>query len=114
MEQISEPNTAPPAKSSTTAATNAASTAAAPAPAPAPLSVPALLAAMLKSAPKISDLFFSTGKPPMVEVNGRLAQVRVRALTPKDTQHIADHLIGDNKHALGNLREQGSCDVSYS
>lgn len=69
---------------------------------------------MLKSAPKISDLFFSTGRPPMVEVNGRLAAVRVRALTPKDTEHIADHLIGDNKQALGNLREQGSCDLSYS
>jgi twitching motility protein PilT len=86
----------------------------APAPAPAPVSTPALLTAMLQSAPKISDLFFSPGKPPMVEVNGRLMPVGSRALSPDDTRHIGTELIGNNKYALGNLREQGSCDVSYS
>jgi twitching motility protein PilT len=85
-----------------------------PAQAPAPFSTPALLAAMLRSAPKISDLFFSPGKPPMVEVNGKLAPVGGRTLTPDDTRHISSELIGNNKHALGNLRDQGSCDVSYS
>jgi twitching motility protein PilT len=69
---------------------------------------------MLRSAPKISDLFFSPGKPPMVEVNGRLVPTGPRAMTPEDTQHVASELIGNNEHALGNLREQGSCDVSYS
>src|SRR3954469_3825946 len=86
----------------------------APAPAPAPFSTPALLAAMLRSAPKISDLFFSPGKPPMVEVNGTLSPVGARILTPDDTRHIASELIANNKHALGNLKDQGSCDVSYS
>jgi twitching motility protein PilT len=89
-------------------------TAAAPAQASAPFSTPALLAAMLRSAPRISDLFFSPGKPPMVEVNGKLAPVGARTLTPDDTRHISSELIGNNKHALGNLRDQGSCDVSYS
>jgi len=88
--------------------------AAAPAQASAPFSTPALLAAMLRSAPKISDLFFSPGKPPMVEVNGKLAPIGARTLTPDDTRHISSELIGNNKHALGNLRDQGSCDVSYS
>jgi len=69
---------------------------------------------MLRSAPKISDLFFSPGKPPMVEVNGRLVPTGPRAMTPEDTQHVASELIGNNEHARGNLREQGSCDVSYS
>jgi twitching motility protein PilT len=69
---------------------------------------------MLRSAPKISDLFFSPGKPPLVEVNGKLLQVGGRVLTPDDTRHIATELIGKNKFALENLREQGSCDVSYS
>jgi twitching motility protein PilT len=87
---------------------------AAAAPASAPFSTPALLAAMLRSAPKISDLFFSPGKPPMVEVNGKLAPVGARTLTPDDTRHISSELIGNNKHALGNLKDQGSCDVSYS
>ena len=87
---------------------------AAPAQAPAPFSTAALLAAMLKSATKISDLFFSPGKPPMVEVNGKLAPVGARILTPDDTRHIASELIANNKHALGNLKDHGSCDVSYS
>jgi twitching motility protein PilT len=69
---------------------------------------------MLRSSAKISDLFFSPGKPPMVEVNGRLKPTGPRALTADDTRQIASDLIGDNKHAHGNLREQGSCDVSYS
>ena len=69
---------------------------------------------MLRAAPKISDLFFSPGKPPMVEVNGKLAAVGARTLTPDDTRHIAAELIANNKHSLGNLKEHGSCDVSYS
>ena len=50
----------------------------------------------------------------MVEINGRLSQVGVRALAPDQTRQIATELIGNNKHALGNLREHGSCDISYS
>ena len=102
---MSSPSTTPSASSAS---------AAAPAVKVAPFSTPALLAAMLRSAPKISDLFFSPGKPPMVEVNGRLVPTGPRAMTPEDTQHVASELIGQNEHALGNLREQGSCDVSYS
>src|SRR5215475_2702143 len=91
-----------------------APSAAATAPAPVPFSTPALLGAMLRKSAKISDLFFSPGKPPMVEINGKLTPTGPRALTPDDTRHIASELIGNNKHALENLREQGSCDVSYS
>src|SRR5260221_7654414 len=100
-----------PGVSSSPSATGAA---VAPAPDKAPFSTPALLAAMLRSAPKISDLFFSPGKPPMVEVNGRLTATGPRAMTPDDTRHLANDLIGNNEHALGNLRQQGPCDVSYS
>lgn len=84
------------------------------APAPAAFSVPGLLAAMLRAAPKISDLFFSPGKPPLVEVNGRLSPVGARSLTPDDTRYVAKELIGSNKQALEKLQENGSCDVSYS
>jgi hypothetical protein len=57
--------------------------AAAPAAAPTTHSSTAtLLAIMLRAAPQVSDLFFSPGKPPMVEVHGRLTQVGSRALTP--------------------------------
>src|SRR5215813_8834307 len=90
-------------------------TAAAIAPAPAPqFSTRAMLTAMLKTSAKISDLFFSPGKPPLVEVNGRLTAVGNLKLTPADTQRIAADLIGDNNHAQTNLQEKGSCDVSYS
>jgi twitching motility protein PilT len=81
----------------------------------APFSTPALLAAMLKTSPKISDLFFSPGRPPLVEISGKLSPAgATRTLTVDDTRHIASELIGHNQHALGNLKELGSCDVSYS
>ena len=91
----------------------AAPRAAAPVPASAPFSVAEILSVMLRAAPKISDLFFSPSKPPMIEVNGCLSPVGARVLTPDDTLRIAKELVGNNKHAADNLREQGSCDVSY-
>ena len=88
--------------------------AAAAAPALAPLSTPALLASMLNTSAKISDLFLSPGKPPLVEINGKLHPAGTRNLVPDDTRRIAAELIGDNQHALATLRENGSCDISYS
>jgi twitching motility protein PilT len=99
---------------STASQSAAASAPALAAPSPPTFSTAALLTAMLRSSAKISDLFFSPGKPPMIEVNGRLVATGPRALTPEDTRHIASELIGGNQTALDNLREQGSCDVSYS
>lgn len=90
-------------------------TAAAAAPAGTSISTPELLAAMLRTSPKISDLFFSPGKPPLVEISGQLACAgATRSLTSEDTRRIASDLIGNNQHAIDNLKELGSCDVSYS
>jgi twitching motility protein PilT len=100
--------------SSTTTSPAPTAAAVAPATTPTPISTRAMLTAMLKVSAKISDLFFSPGKPPMVEENGRLTPVGNLKLTPADTQRIAADLIGDNKHAQTNLQEKGSCDVSYS
>lgn len=72
---------------------------------------------MLQTSTNISDLFFSPGRPPLVEVNGRLLPGvgdGQRPLTVEDTRRIAGELIGNNKHAEGLLKEHGSCDVSYS
>jgi twitching motility protein PilT len=80
------------------------------------VATPALLGAMLRAADKISDLVFSPGRPPQVQVHGQLIPVQVAALatlTPDDTRHIAIDLIGENKQAVASLREQGSCDISY-
>jgi twitching motility protein PilT len=113
---MSSPSNVPPnVVPAATAARATGPAAAATAPAPAPFSTPALLAAMLKSSPRISDLFFTPGKPPLVEISGKLAPVGVpRTLSSEDTRHIASNLIGNNPHALSNLKELGSCDVSYS
>src|ERR1700726_4329370 len=80
------------------------------------VATPALLAAMLRAADNISDLIFSPGRPPQVQVYGRLIPVQVpgmSVLSPDDTRQIAADLIGDNKQAVATLRENGSCDISY-
>src|ERR1700730_8103153 len=81
------------------------------------VATPALLAAMLRAADKISDLIFSPGRPPQVQVYGRLIPVQVpgmSVLSPDDTRQIAADLIGDNKQAITTLREHGACDISYA
>ncbi len=77
----------------------------------------ALLSALLRANDQVSDLLFSPGRPPQVEVHGRLLAVRgprVHVLTADDTRRVAADLIGSNKQAITILREQGSCDVSYA
>ncbi|HXM11103.1 MAG TPA: PilT/PilU family type 4a pilus ATPase [Terriglobales bacterium] len=106
-------NSAPSVASPALRPANAAATAAVPA--AAPFSTPALLVAMLKTAERVSDLFFTPGKPPLVEINGKLTPAGAsRILTVDDTRRIASDLIGNNQHAIENLKERGSCDVSYS
>ena len=71
---------------------------------------------MLRAAEKISDLIFSPGRPPQVQVYGQMIPVQVPGLTvlsADDSRHIAADLIGDNKQAINTLREHGSCDISY-
>ena len=80
------------------------------------VATPALLGAMLHAAEKISDLIFSPGRPPQVQVYGQMIPVQVPGFTilsTDDTRRIAADLIGDNKQAINTLREHGSCDVSY-
>jgi twitching motility protein PilT len=77
---------------------------------------PVLLSGMLRASEKVSDLIFSPGRPPQVEIHGQLTAVEISgasALTADDTRRIAADLIGTNKQAINTLREQGSCDVSY-
>ena len=75
-----------------------------------------LLAAILRANDQISDLIFSPGRLPQVEIHGQLIGVQGAGLSPftaDDTRRIASDLIGENKQAIGLLREQGFCDVSY-
>ena len=113
---MSSPANRPPNGVPTAVAPVAAARAAtAAAPAVTPMSTPELLASMLRISARVSDLFFSPGKPPLVEINGKLAPAgAARPLTSEDTRRIAADLIGNNQIATDNLKRLGSCDVSYS
>jgi twitching motility protein PilT len=76
-----------------------------------------MLAAMLRVSPQVSDLIFSPGRPPQVELNGQLTPVKIEGvpmLRAEDTVRVATDLIGTNKTAFDKLRTEGSCDISYS
>jgi twitching motility protein PilT len=76
-----------------------------------------LLAAMLRANPRVSDLIFSPGRKLQVQVNDEFVTVErpgLSFLTADDTRRIASDLLGNNKAAIGMLREQGYCDVSYA
>lgn len=71
---------------------------------------------MLRAEQKISDLIFSPGRPPQVQVYGQMIPVQVTGLSvlsADDTRHIAADLIADNKQAITTLREHGACDISF-
>jgi twitching motility protein PilT len=72
---------------------------------------------MLSISDKISDLIFSPGRPPQVELIGRLTPVKLpglEILTPAHTAGIAQALIGTNKAAAESLEKWGSADLSFS
>jgi len=71
---------------------------------------------MLKSAPHVSDLIFSPGRAPQVEVSGELVELKYKGLeclTPSDTSYIAYDIIGKNETPIRKLEQDGSADLSY-
>lgn len=83
---------------------------------PKTLSVPQLIAAMLNTKGHVSDLIFSPGRTPQVEVNGQLVELNFKGLgrlTTSDTDHIAKVILGNNEHASQDLETKGSADLSY-
>jgi twitching motility protein PilT len=82
-----------------------------------PVPTATIISSMLRASGKISDLIFSPGRAPQVEISGQLAQLKipgVGVLNSEDTARIAGDLIGHNTHAVEKLRLEGSCDISYS
>jgi twitching motility protein PilT len=76
-----------------------------------------LLGAVLRAHARVSDVIFSPGRTLQVQINGALINLEAPGLSPltaDDTRRIASQLIGNNKAAIGMLREQGYCDVSYA
>ena len=76
-----------------------------------------LLTAILHANPRVSDVIFSPGRKLQVQISGEFAGAEfsnLPALNADDTRRIASNLIGNNKAAIGMLREQGYCDISYA
>jgi twitching motility protein PilT len=72
---------------------------------------------MLAVADNISDLNFSIGRPPQVEINGRLTPVEVkglRNLTAYQTEIIAMSLLEGNTDAARRFIQTGSTDIGYA
>ena len=79
--------------------------------------LPPVIEQMLKAAEGISDLNFSVGQAPQVEVNGQLRPVQpsgLQKLTPYQTEIIAMTLMHGNPDAAQRLAHTGSADLSYS
>ncbi len=82
-----------------------------------------VLRRMLAVSDKVSDLIFSPGRPPQVELIGKLQPVHIpglEKLTPAHTAGIAKLIIGSNMRAghnaasAQNLEQHGSADLSFS
>jgi twitching motility protein PilT len=86
-------------------------------PAAQPLNFVAVLRQMLKTSNKVSDLIFSPGRPPQIELAGKLQAVPVpglEKLTPAHTAGMAKIIIGNHASAAESLEKSGSADVSFS
>ena len=72
---------------------------------------------MLAVDDKVSDLIFSPGRPPQVELTGDLQGVPIpglELLKPGQIKSIADLMLAGNETGLETLDKKGSADISYS
>jgi twitching motility protein PilT len=79
--------------------------------------LPPIIERMLLVSDKISDLNFSVGQLPQVEINGKLTPVQplgMQKLTPYQTEIIAMALMQGNADAADRLAHTGTADLSYS
>ncbi len=71
---------------------------------------------MLKASPHVSDLIFSPGRAPQIEVSGQLVELKYKGLeclTSQDTSLIANDIMGKNETPIRKLEQEGSADLSY-
>jgi len=77
----------------------------------------AILEAMLKMSDRVSDLNFSVGRPPQVEIDGQLMPVNfpgLPKLTPHKTEMIVLNVLRGDRELTKLLLTNGSVDLSYS
>ena len=83
---------------------------------PPPLNFITVLRQMLSASDKVSDLIFSPGRPPQIELAGKLQPVVIpglEKLTPAHTAGIAKAIIGNHQSAQESLEKTGSADLSF-
>ena len=71
---------------------------------------------MVKAHGQVSDLIFSPGRAPQIEVNGQLVELKYKGLeclSSQDTLTIANDIMGKNETPLRKLEQDGSADLSY-
>lgn len=76
-----------------------------------------ILGRMLAAGEKVSDLIFSPGRPPQVELTGDLQAVNImgyEALRPPQIKTMADLMLTNNAQGFETLEKKGSADISYS
>ena len=81
------------------------------------LDITPIIEQMLLIADNISDLNFSTGQKPQVEINGSLysaSPLGLGRLTQFQTEMIAMSILRDNPEAARQLAQFGTADLSYS
>src|SRR6476619_4719307 len=80
--------------------------------------VDALLTGMLESADGVSDLLFIAGKPPLVEVHGRLTDFPIdtpeSVMTPPLIENLAGLIMNGSERLSAEFANTGSCDCSYA
>src|ERR1700674_4633081 len=75
-----------------------------------------LVTAMLKANTQVSDLIFSPGRAPQIEVNGQLVELKYKGLeclSSQDTLTIAHDIMRKNETPVRKLEQDGSADLSY-
>jgi twitching motility protein PilT len=83
---------------------------------PGALNLAKVLQQMLGVSDKVSDLIFSPGRPPQVELVSKLVGVPIAGLeklTPAQTYAIAKLIIGDHETSIESLEKFGSTDLSF-
>ncbi len=81
------------------------------------LNLATVLRQMLAVSDKVSDLIFSPGRPPQIELVGKLQPVAISGidkLTPAQISGIAKIIIGNHDSAAESLEKLGSADLSFS
>lgn len=77
----------------------------------------AAISQMLAAGDKVSDLIFSPGRRPQVELTGDLKSIAIpglEKLTPPQIKSIVEIMLADHPQAFETLGKSGSTDISYS